>query len=199
MRKFLSFVFLGLVLGLFVTLASCGNSAEGSPSSTSDLPEAVQSAKKMLAEKSSLPVANIQVKNYQSSSWPDDCLGFPIRGEDCTQESINGYTGVLQSGNEQYEFHADQLGEQVRLIPQAVIKARESLSQQTGISQDQIKFTGFEAVDWADSCLEIVQPGVMCNPAVTPGYFLQMSAGGATYEFHIDQTGEMIIQAQQAP
>jgi hypothetical protein len=97
------------------------------------------------------------------------------------------------AGDEQYEFHADQLGEQVRLIPQAVLKARDTLSQQTGIAQDEILFTGFEAVD---SCLEIAQTGVPCNTVETPGYFVQMSAGGINYDFFVDQTGEMILQAK---
>jgi len=203
MRKYLDFIFGIFVLGLLLALASCGNPTAGnsssSPQSSSDVPTAVQIAKKMLAEKYSLPLESIQVMNYQSYSWPDDCLGFPILGEECMRESITGFNGVILAGDEQYEFRADQLGEQVRLIPQAVIQARDYLSRQTGINQDEIHFSGFEAVDWADSCLEIIQPDVVCNPVLTPGYFLQMSAGGTTYNFHIDQAGEMIIQAQKAP
>jgi hypothetical protein len=198
MRKYLEFILGGVFLGLLLVLASCGNPKAGSPSS-SDAPQAVQSSQEMLAEKYSLPLKSIQVKNYQSSTWPDDCLGFPILGEECTRESITGYSGVILAGNEQYEFRADQTGEQVRLIPQAVLQTRDHLSQQTGIAQDEIHFTGFESVDWADSCLEIVQPNVVCNPVVTPGYFIQMSAGGITYDFHIDQAGKTIIQAQKAP
>jgi hypothetical protein len=198
MRKYQRSVIWGIVLGLLLTLSSCGKPSSA-PESSSDVPKAVQTAKKMMAEKYSLPLESIQVKNYQNSTWPDDCLGFPILGEECARESITGIYGVILAGDEQYEFHADQLGEQVRLIPQAVIKARAYLAQQTGISEDEIQFSGFEAVDWADSCLEIVQPGVICNPVVTPGYFLQMSAGGTTYDFHIDQAGDMIIQAQKAP
>jgi hypothetical protein len=49
-----------------------------------------------------------------------------------------------------------------------------------------------EQVDWPDACMGIQTPGVMCAQVITTGYKVVLSAGGMEYEFHTNETGDVV-------
>lgn len=187
-----------VIIGLFLITSACAGSdanqgAADDLQPSSDVPAAILAAQRQIAEKHSITEKEVQVSEYQAYNWSNDCLEFPVVGEECLAESIPGYVGRANTKESQYEFRTDATGEQVRLIPTAVDLARQNLAQLTGVSQDKIQFVGFEAVDWADNCLETTREGVTCSAVITPGYFISMIAGEQLYEYHTDQTGTVIL------
>ena len=187
-----------IIIGLLLIPSACAgsNADQGATDDlgpSSGVPAAILAAQRLIAEKHSIPDKEVQVSEYQAYNWSNDCLEFPVVGEECIAESIPGYVGRANTQESQYEFRTDATGEQVRLIPSAVDLARQNLAQLTGISQDKIQFVGFEAVDWADNCLETTREGVTCSTEITPGYFISMKASEQLYEYHTDQTGSVIL------
>lgn len=197
MRKYFSCLFgLGL-LWVFLAATACtgGQSASPSASGSADIPIPVQNAQALLAEKAGTSTKEVQIVEVHTQEWGDDCLGFPVLGEDCAKGSIPGYQGILWNGEIEVEFRTDQSGELIRFVPQAVLAAREVLSRQTGVTAEKIDFSGYEAVEWTDSCLGLPQPQSTCTPTIIPGYIIRFQAAGEKYEFHLDESGQTILQS----
>ncbi len=57
---------------------------------------------------------------------------------------------------------------------------------------DLIGLVSAELVDWPDACLGIQQSNVMCAQVITTGYKVILSANGAQYEFHTNETGDVV-------
>ena len=73
-----------------------------------------------------------------------------------------------------------------------VVKAREFLANELGITPDQIEVVSVEATEWPDSCLGVVIPDTMCAEVITPGYKIILQAQGRDRELHTDETGRNI-------
>ena len=82
------------------------------------------------------------------------------------------------------------------MLPVALVKARQALAELTGLPLEQIRQVRFEAVDWRDSCMGVVTPGVGCLEVITPGYRIVLEAGGAQYEYHTNQDGSRVVLAE---
>lgn len=158
------------------------------------LPAAIEMARKAAAQRSGLKPQDVQVTTYSQIEWPDSCLGFPLPDEMCAQVITPGYTGTLQAGQEQFEFHSDSTGGRLRMQPGAALAARQALAQQLGAQAEQILFGPVEATDWNNSCLGI-QTGQGCADVITPGYRVTLSANGTLYEYHTDRAGKTILAA----
>jgi hypothetical protein len=76
--------------------------------------------------------------------------------------------------------------------PQAALNARKILMEQLKVDVDLIGLVSAEQVDWPDACMGIQTPGVMCAQVITTGYKVVLSAGGAEYEFHTNETGDVV-------
>lgn len=76
--------------------------------------------------------------------------------------------------------------------PQAALAARKMLMEQLKVDVDLIGLVSAEQVDWPDGCLGIQTPGVMCIQVISPGYKVILSANGVEYEFHTNETGEVV-------
>ena len=75
--------------------------------------------------------------------------------------------------------------------------AVQGLADTLKIATDQITVTSTEAMDWPDGCLGIVLPGVTCARGPVPGFRIQLSANGRTYEYHTNQDGTSVISTAQ--
>ena len=73
--------------------------------------------------------------------------------------------------------------------------ARQALAQQLGLATDEIEIVRFERVEWPNGCLGVEKPDQMCTEAIVPGWLVILSANGQEYEFHTDDTGNTVIQA----
>ncbi len=76
--------------------------------------------------------------------------------------------------------------------PQAALAARRALMEQLQMDDELIGLVSAELVDWPDACLGIQTPGVMCAQVITPGYKIILSANGLEYEFHTNETGDVV-------
>ncbi len=76
--------------------------------------------------------------------------------------------------------------------PPAVTAAIRSLSQVLGLDPGAIEVTGYEEVDWPDTCLGYPGPGEACAEVVTPGWRVTLRAGGETHELHTDLIGSEV-------
>lgn len=81
--------------------------------------------------------------------------------------------------------------------PQAALAARKALMEQLKVDGDLIGLVSAELVDWPDACLGIQTPGVMCAQVITPGYKVVLSANGVEYEFHTNETGDVVRPVSQ--
>ena len=77
-------------------------------------------------------------------------------------------------------------------LPQSAASAVQTLADQLNVQPDAVEVVNIEAVDWPDSCLGVSNPGEMCAQVITPGYRIQLKAGGQTYEVHTDQSGKSV-------
>jgi hypothetical protein len=164
-----------------------------SPTRGSDL--AVEAAKQMLATQLGINTSEITLISVAETNWPDSCLGIPAQDEMCLMVITLGYAGQMEAMGEVFTFHTNADGSSVRILPAALLVARQALMQQTGLPLEQITLVSFEAVEWTDSCLGIVTPGVGCLDVMTPGYRIIFEANGGQYEYHTNRDGSQIVLA----
>jgi len=162
--------------------------------------EAVDAAKEFLVIQLGVDEEEIQVVQATAVEWPDACLGIPAMDEMCAQVITPGFVITLEATvdgvGEYFAFHTDESGEALRVLPVALVKARQALAEVTGLLLEQIRLVRFEAVDWRDSCLGVVTPGVGCLEVITPGYLIVFEAGGVLFEFHTNLDGSQVVLAE---
>ncbi|CAG0952359.1 hypothetical protein ANRL3_00323 [Anaerolineae bacterium] len=76
--------------------------------------------------------------------------------------------------------------------PQAALNARKMLVEQLKVDVDLVGLVSAELVDWPDACMGIQTPGVMCAQVITTGYKVVLSANGLEYEFHTNESGDVV-------
>jgi hypothetical protein len=81
-----------------------------------------------------------------------------------------------------------------KVPPQAVLEAATWLSQELGISVENVEIVEFEQVEWPDACLGVPQEGQACAQVITPGFRVTLEVNGQQYELRSDQEGKLIIQ-----
>jgi hypothetical protein len=81
------------------------------------------------------------------------------------------------------------------LPPEAVMEVVSKLSQDLGVSINEIEIVSFEQVDWPDSCLGVPEEGQTCAQVITPGYRVMLEVDGNQYEFHSNMDGTLILMA----
>jgi hypothetical protein len=74
----------------------------------------------------------------------------------------------------------------------AVQAARVRLGIALGINPARFNLRNVEAVTWNDTCLGIPQPGIVCAPALVPGYRIILGHSGQRYEVHTDPLGDIV-------
>jgi len=75
---------------------------------------------------------------------------------------------------------------------QVVVLAIGHLARRLGIDPGQVAVARVEAVDWPDTSLGCPQPDAAYAQVVTPGYRIQLSAQGQTYEYHSDRASRVV-------
>lgn len=78
-------------------------------------------------------------------------------------------------------------------LPQTVANAvRRDLSQQTGISRNQLSIIKYSRRTWANGCLGIPKPGEMCTQALVDGWEVVVSDGSLEWIYRTDNTGSNV-------
>jgi hypothetical protein len=75
-------------------------------------------------------------------------------------------------------------------VPEAIMaQARSDLAKLTGLDPATFTTVRAEQVVWADGSLGCPVPGVLYIQVVTPGYWIQLEAGGKTYDYRSTNAG----------
>jgi hypothetical protein len=83
--------------------------------------------------------------------------------------------------------------EPIKGSEEALAAAIADLSEQTGAPTDEISLVSMEAVEWSDASLGCPQEGFMYAQVITPGYLIILAAQGQEYEYHTDQTTNVVL------
>ena len=121
-----------------LTPAATANPAETGSGSTQGTPEApaatatpeqnpaidpavqkavVGVAQARLAKQLKVKAGEISLVSIEPVSWPDSCLGLSGPDEMCAQMITDGYKVVLAVNGQNYTFHTDQTGKNIRQEP----------------------------------------------------------------------------------
>ena len=82
--------------------------------------------------------------------------------------------------------------EDIKDFPPAVWAAIVDLALHLEISPDQVQVISFQEEEWPDSCLGLAAPDEMCLQVITPGYRILLGVNGQRYEYHTDQSGDIL-------
>lgn len=185
-----------------------GDSMPVSDGTPTGLPPAVLTAIQDLAIRLGIPEDEIEVLSYEEVTWSDSCLGLGRPEEACLQVITPGYLITLHAMGNNYEYHTDQTGRNIRIgqgpdviegkpgldldKPVSIIAAMRYLSNLIGVPVSEITFKSAEKVDWPDACLGLPEEGELCAEVIIPGWLIFLQAGAKTYELHTDLNGQSI-------
>jgi hypothetical protein len=148
-----------------------------------------------LASKLGVELDRIEIQTIEAVTWPDTCLGAAEANELCAQVLTPGYGGILTVDGMQYEFRLDHSGENVRLIPGAVLSARQILATRLGVSLDEVRILQIQPQEWPDACLGLDTEGQLCAQVITPGYQVFLEVDNTRYEYRTDESGDLVVLA----
>lgn len=93
-----------------------GDSMTAPPSATDEpFPPAVAAAVQAVAEKLQVAPQEVGVSRFESTKWPDGCLGLGAPDEACSPGPVDGWLIELQVHGERLQIRTDELGLTVRL------------------------------------------------------------------------------------
>ena len=78
------------------------------------------------------------------------------------------------------------------LQPDVAEAAKEALSEETGVGAEEIEIIRANQVEWTDTCLELGGEDEFCGQALTPGWLINLRAGGEEYEVHTDLSADTV-------
>jgi hypothetical protein len=168
-----------------------------------DLTPAQRAAITALSKITGLPADKITLVSTEAVSWPDGCLGVQRMGVMCTQAIVEGFKIVIEADGKQYEFHTNQNGSAVVLAPgelsglveEAVIT---QLAENLGLDKTDISVVSSADVEFADACMDVAMPDVMCAQVITPGQIVVLEVNGVRYEYHTSADGARVQPATLA-
>ncbi|MDX1687464.1 MAG: hypothetical protein R3248_05735 [Candidatus Promineifilaceae bacterium] len=173
----------------------------------SQYPAAVEAARAQLAADLGIDVEAITVSSFETREWPDACLGLPEEGQMCAEVITPGYLVILNAEGETHRARTNQDGSVVVFegeegaegeqsgLPEAVVVARQALAEKLGANADEIEVISYERQEWTDSCLGLGGPAESCLQVITPGWLVMLGFEGQAYEFHTDETGDIVRAA----
>lgn len=78
---------------------------------------AAQAAREALAKELAVDPLSILITAVQAVDWRDSCLGIALPERGCATVITPGYAVALQTDDTVFQFHTNQSGEQVEMIP----------------------------------------------------------------------------------
>ena len=168
-----------------------------------DLTPAQRAAISALSDITGLTADKIKLTSTEAVTWPDGCLGVQRMGMMCTQAEVEGFKIVLEADGKPYEFHTNQNGSAVVLAAGDLSGAVEDsiitqLAQNLGLKKNDISVVSTADIEFADACLDVAMPEVMCAQVVTPGKIIVLEANGIQYEYHVSADGARVQPATLA-
>jgi hypothetical protein len=161
---------------------------------------AVRAAIEALAASLAITLEQIRVVSVEAVEWPDGCLGVHRPDVMCTMAIVPGYRIVLEANGAEYVYHTNldgsaltPAGQPALEVPADLIEAaRLRLAQALGVAVEAVSVFNAVPVEWPDSCLGLALPGVMCAEVITPGYLIELEAGGEVFGYHANADGSVL-------
>jgi hypothetical protein len=75
----------------------------------------------------------------------------------------------------------------------AVQAATAEAARRAGVDPSRVQVVSAQAVDWPDTALGCPQPGHMYLQVITPGWRIQMTAGGQALTYHTNSNGSVVV------
>lgn len=180
-------------------------SASTQPSSDV-VPQVVPAARLFAAEKYGVAPDEVKIVKMDPVEWPNACIGAGQPGDICAQMITPGYQIQIDIKGKTYILNSDTGGKNIRVPTAAptsgetnpvVEAARVWLANTLKLDVNAVQLISFTPQDWSDGCLGIHKPGISCMSSVVPGFKVSLQALGSNYEVRTDQTGKMIVMADQ--
>jgi hypothetical protein len=83
-------------------------------------------------------------------------------------------------------------GTQASIDPAALQAAEQFLANQLKVDVSAIQRGNAVQVNWPDGCLGLGQAGEACTQNIVPGWSINFTVNGQTYQVRTDQTGAII-------
>lgn len=103
----------------------------GAPAAEIDNPAALNQ-RQVLAMQLQLDLADVAITAVEAVTWPDQCLGKPNPAELCAAAETPGYRITLTANGEEYIYHTNADGSQVRLAAAPAPQIGETVIEWTG-------------------------------------------------------------------
>lgn len=174
-------IYLGVLLGLVLLMAACGGDEEPTPAPEVPTPTTAPTntpavePTEVSAEATESPVATPEAAREIEES--------PLATPEERQVEEPSPLATPEEG-----------GEAMSDLDRLVERAKEQLSEETGVDVADIDFIESEEVEWPDASLGCPEPGMMYAQVITPGYHIVLEADGEEYEYHtsLDPEGRVV-------
>lgn len=175
----------------------------------------VDRAKQDLAEKTKLPLADIQVIGVTPVEWTDTSLGYPEPDKVYAPVTIPGHVIMLMIEGKLYEYHSDES----RIVPPkgylkepleenqldnitqessgVVDLAKNDLAKRLNIPEINIQVSQIIPTEWPDASLGYAQPGMRYAQVITPGFVIILSVDDSIYEYHSDYKRVVLLEVSK--
>lgn len=158
--------------------------------------QAAERARKALAEELGLAAERIRVRGVFATEWPDTSLGCPAKGMQYAQVVTSGHRVTVDADGNRYAVHVAGGRAVVCRVSAAEPKivagarvselARRDVAARLGIEVAAVKTRFLRPQTWPDASLGCPKPGAIYAQVVTPGFLIELEAGGKTYRYHSD-------------
>lgn len=184
-----------LLIGCRATQTPAPTEAHALPTDT-PLPAVVTTIRQKAADLLGTSPEEVEIVFIETATWEDTCLGLPLAQDTCQPQSLAGYHGFVQYGEERLEFRAEERGGYVYVIPSAVELAREQMAKEFHLELSSIKIVSWERHTWTDACLGVSLSAQECASASIEGYRIAYAYNGEAYIYHSDVQGATILLAE---
>lgn len=75
----------------------------------------------------------------------------------------------------------------------AVRAAVAEVAQRQGVEPGRVRVTSITAMEWPDTALGCPQPGRLYAQVITPGWRIQLTAGGQAMAIHTNSSGSALV------
>lgn len=170
------------------------------------MPRVVPAARQFAAEKYGVTADEVKIVKLEPVEWPDACLGAGQPGDICAQVITPGYQIQVEVNGKTYILNSDASGKNIRIpapaptlgeTNPAAEAARRWLADFLKLDVNAIQIVSVTSQDWSDGCLGVSKPSQVCTAMIVAGYRVTLQALGSNYELHTNQTGKLIVLANQ--
>jgi len=157
---------------------------------------AAEVARQALARELGVAPEGVRVLTISPMEWPDTSLGCPRRGTQVMPVVTSGYRVLLEARGSTHAVHvsgrraavcAGSAAEpRVAVASRLASLARGDLAARLGIETDAVKTVSVRPHSWPDASLGCPEPDRSYAQVVTPGFLVELEAGGRIYRYHSD-------------